>query len=342
MGGGGGGAKKSKVADTVFPVLFFPSPKHRHQQQQQQQQKDPLLQQRFVLQHVQGLGIRRRVSSYSFIFLSFSSNFFRSRYYFSRFSFPPFFFALALYFSRFSFPPFFFLSLLFTLPPPHPTTTTTTTPKKKGILHRLRTTLPRRTRRRDHQVLENLDGVFGSRPSSGNALPYFRKLPSRCVLSFRRAAKAGDGVPGRLPVTTVVHSPMLRSLILILFLPLFSRALFHTVTGVVADNKWVNVGKGYDSPANESTWNLASGNCRSDSDKARAGIFSTPFVPQAVTAKPDIMPAFYTPLPNAYANGCAWLSSSLNATVASANGAAVYQQGVDAAQGWASTQGYCV
>ena len=116
--GGGGAPNKSKGADTVFPVLFFPSPKHRHQQQQQQQQKDPLLQQRFVLQHVQGLGIRRRVSSYSFIFLSFSSNFFRSRYYFSRFSFPPFFFALALYFSRFSFPPFFFLSLLFTLPPP--------------------------------------------------------------------------------------------------------------------------------------------------------------------------------------------------------------------------------
>ena len=116
---GGGGAKKSKVADTVFPVLFFPSPKHRHQQQQQQQQKDPLLQQRFVLQHVQGLGIRRRVSSYSFIFLSFSSNFFRSRYYFSRFSFPPFFFALALYFSRFSFPPFFFSR--FCSPSPHPT-----------------------------------------------------------------------------------------------------------------------------------------------------------------------------------------------------------------------------
>lgn len=75
-------------------------------------------------------------------------------------------------------------------------------------------------------------------------------------------------------------------------------------------------------------------------DKAAAGV-PPPLVAQGVTAKPDIHPFFYAPLPALIADSCEWLKES---SIPSTNLAvldALFEHGVESGLGWASAQGYC-
>ena len=69
-------------------------------------------------------------------------------------------------------------------------------------------------------------------------------------------------------------------------------------------------------------------------------ISTTAFVPHGVTARPDIHPAFYSPLPAAFATGCDWLSASLVAG-GLAQLDAIFEHGVAAGTGWAEQNGHC-
>ena len=107
-------------------------------------------------------------------------------------------------------------------------------------------------------------------------------------------------------------------------------------------NKWVNVGKGYYTPADEKEWKLPNGNCRSPADVAAAKANSTPFIPQSVTALPDIHPTFYAPLPPIFNSGCEWLATSSSPPFPGLAGfQAVYDHGYESGLGWASANGYC-
>ena len=79
---------------------------------------------------------------------------------------------------------------------------------------------------------------------------------------------------------------------------------------VTPRNKWVNVGKGYYTPADEKTWTLPNGSCQDPVAVKAAKADATPFVPFGVTARPDIHPSFYAPLPAVFPTGCEWLASS--------------------------------
>lgn len=111
----------------------------------------------------------------------------------------------------------------------------------------------------------------------------------------------------------------------------------------VAPNLLPNPGKPYYTPADTSTWTLPAGSCRSAADVAAAGVKTTPFVAQGVTAKPDIHPTFHAPLPTLFADGCQWLETGLAPPPGGLAGfKAVYDHGVDSATGWADAHGYCV
>lgn len=71
------------------------------------------------------------------------------------------------------------------------------------------------------------------------------------------------------------------------------------------------------------------------------GPVAAPFVAQGVTAKPDIYPFFYAPLPADFSSGCDWLSLGLDAERTLNLLDAIYAVGYAAAQGWAKEQGYC-
>lgn len=71
---------------------------------------------------------------------------------------------------------------------------------------------------------------------------------------------------------------------------------------------------------------------------------SVPFVVQYLTAKPDIYPFFYSPLPtDTLATACDWLSLSLNSTAGAipANIKLMFDTGYAAAAGWSKQEGYC-
>jgi len=111
---------------------------------------------------------------------------------------------------------------------------------------------------------------------------------------------------------------------------------------LVPPNLLPNPGKPYFTPADTSLWTLPSGSCRSPADIAAVGAKTTPFVAQGVTAKPDIHPTFYAPLPALFADGCQWLQSGLSEPPGGVAGLdAIYQHGYDSAAGWADAHGYC-
>ena len=61
-----------------------------------------------------------------------------------------------------------------------------------------------------------------------------------------------------------------------------------------------------------------------------------------MTAKPDIHPTFYAPLPTVFNSGCEWLATSSAPPFASLAGFDdVYQHGYESRLGWASENGYC-
>ena len=100
--------------------------------------------------------------------------------------------------------------------------------------------------------------------------------------------------------------------------------------------------QGYYTPADEKTWTLPNGSCLNLNDVAAAKANTTPFVPFGVTARPDIHPTFYAPLPAVFANGCEWLATSSSPPFPGLAGfGAVYQHGYESALGWASENGYC-
>ena len=100
--------------------------------------------------------------------------------------------------------------------------------------------------------------------------------------------------------------------------------------------------QGYYTPADEKTWTLPNGSCLNPNEVAAAKANTTPFVLHAVTARPDIHPTFYAPLPAVFANGCEWLATSSSPPFPGLAGfGAVYQHGYESALGWASENGYC-
>jgi hypothetical protein len=110
---------------------------------------------------------------------------------------------------------------------------------------------------------------------------------------------------------------------------------------VTATNNVPYIGKPYYTPADQSLWTLPQGQCAVASQKAAVGAATTPFVAQGVSAKPDIHPFFYAPLPTAIASGCDWLALSSNPAPTTAEVQAQYQHGIDSALGWADAHGYC-
>lgn len=98
-------------------------------------------------------------------------------------------------------------------------------------------------------------------------------------------------------------------------------------------------------PTNRSTWTLPQGSCLNDTDKAAVNI--TPrHVPQGATARPDIHPAFYAPLPAEFADGCEWIKTAL-VPLPGRDGSynagldATYNHGYASGAGWADQHGFC-
>ena len=95
-------------------------------------------------------------------------------------------------------------------------------------------------------------------------------------------------------------------------------------------------------PADRSTWTLPQGSCADPAAVTAVKAGATPHVRQGVTAKPDIHPAFYAPLPSLFPSGCAWLAASLGAMPGGLAGyKAVYEHGYASGAGWADAHGYC-
>ena len=104
-----------------------------------------------------------------------------------------------------------------------------------------------------------------------------------------------------------------------------------------------SVGKPFYTPADRASWKLPQGSCLSDADKAAINLHPR-HVPQGVTAKPDIHPAFYAPLPPQFASGCAWIEAALEpapAPTVQATLDAEFAHGYASATGWADAHGYC-
>ena len=98
--------------------------------------------------------------------------------------------------------------------------------------------------------------------------------------------------------------------------------------------------KPYFTPSDNSTWKLPRGSCASDADKAAVQLASTRFVRQGVTARPQIHPTFYAPLPDAFDSGCTWLAASATG-VTLPRLQAMFEHGLASAVGWADANGYC-
>ena len=92
-------------------------------------------------------------------------------------------------------------------------------------------------------------------------------------------------------------------------------------------------GKPYYTPANQALWAPRSAQCEED----------VPFVPQGVSAKPDIMPFFYAPINTTiFPTGCDWQSKGLAfGGINLETLQAMFDQGVAEGQGWADQHGYC-
>ena len=116
-----------------------------------------------------------------------------------------------------------------------------------------------------------------------------------------------------------------------------------TCPAVTAPNTVPNLGKPYYTPADASLWTLPQGSCAVPAQAAAVGATpgAVPLLAQGVSAKPDIHPFFYAPLPTAIASACDWLALSSNPTPTPAEVQAQYQHGIDSALGWADAHGYC-
>lgn len=100
-------------------------------------------------------------------------------------------------------------------------------------------------------------------------------------------------------------------------------------------------GKPYYVPADRSSWTLPQFGCADPAAKEAAKATTTPFVVQGVTAKPDIYPAFYAPLPSVFASGCTWLEAASKPDLVSDELDQMYQHGYASGLGWADKHGYC-
>lgn len=103
-----------------------------------------------------------------------------------------------------------------------------------------------------------------------------------------------------------------------------------------------SVGKAYYTPGDRSTWTLPQGSCLSEADKQAVNT-APRHVAQGVTAKPDIHPAFYAPLPPVFTDGCAWLAASLAPPPGQLLDGlqAEFDHGYASAASWADAHGYC-
>ena len=102
-------------------------------------------------------------------------------------------------------------------------------------------------------------------------------------------------------------------------------------------------GKPYYVPSDQSSWTLPQFGCADLALKAAAKAETTPFVVQGVTAKPDIYPALYAPLPSVFDSGCMWLEAASDATLVQGQVVypAMHQHGYASGLGWADKYGYC-
>lgn len=103
------------------------------------------------------------------------------------------------------------------------------------------------------------------------------------------------------------------------------------------------VAKPYYTPGDRALWKLPQGSCLSQADRTAVNLHPR-HVPQGVTAKPDIHPAFYAPLPPEFADGCAWITAALEPSPAptlQATFDAEFNHGYASAVGWADAHGYC-
>lgn len=95
-------------------------------------------------------------------------------------------------------------------------------------------------------------------------------------------------------------------------------------------------------PADWSSWTLPQGSCANSTAVASVKAGAIPYVRQGVTAKPDIHPAFYAPLPSSFPSACAWLAASAGVMPGGLEWyKAVYEHGYASGAGWADAHGYC-
>jgi hypothetical protein len=100
-------------------------------------------------------------------------------------------------------------------------------------------------------------------------------------------------------------------------------------------------GKPYYVPANRNEWTLPQGPCTLPPNPLEVSVTAAPFVAQGVTAKPDIHPAFYAPLPSKYPTACKWLEQATDPATTAADLDVVFQHGYASGIGWADANGYC-
>jgi hypothetical protein len=114
---------------------------------------------------------------------------------------------------------------------------------------------------------------------------------------------------------------------------------------VTAPNYLPYPGKPYFVPSDRAAWTLPQGPCTDPAAKEAVGLGvqnKVVFVEQGTTAKPDIHPAFYAPLPAIFGGGCNWLTSSTGDVPGGAAGfLAMYTHGLASGTGWADAHGYC-
>ena len=113
--------------------------------------------------------------------------------------------------------------------------------------------------------------------------------------------------------------------------------------GVVPPNFLPRVGKPYFTPNDRSTWKLPQGSCLSASDVAAVNVMPR-HVPQGVTARPGIHPAFFAQLnASVFADGCKWLEAGFSPVPAPTFDAtldAMFDHGYGSGTGWADAHGY--
>jgi hypothetical protein len=119
----------------------------------------------------------------------------------------------------------------------------------------------------------------------------------------------------------------------------------ETCDAVNAPNLLPNPGKPYFVPADPATWTLPRGPCSIPENPIQASVTKANFVAQGVSAKPDIHPAFYAPLPSVFTQGpCQWLSTASNVNIPTPKPVAlqaIYDHGYASGIGWADANGYC-